>query len=244
MDAEFRDWAAQSLSFASLNSYLSGLRSIEAAYGDLDLAYAADRFSSIYKDLTYSSSDDRAGRPNPTRIPINRNLGKQLSNLRSHLRFYESFKDLVGIGAAETATTDIPETLVPSEQAETPVLSLERDLERALRAEITQLDSSLTVIDGGVQVSVPSGRIDILAQDASGCRVVIELKAFRAPRDAVAQVLAYMGDLAAEGGFDVRGLLIAPDFDPRAIAAARMAPALRLIRFSFSFQFDKVGTGR
>jgi endonuclease len=91
-----------------------------------------------------------------------------------------------------------------------------------------------------VQVVVASGRIDILAQDPAGQRVVIELKAVRAPRDAVAQVLAYMGDLAAEGGAEVRGLLIAPDFDPRAIAAARMVPALRLMRFSFSFAFDRL----
>jgi RecB family endonuclease NucS len=127
-----------------------------------------------------------------------------------------------------------------SDDSPGPSLSLERDLERALRANPGQIEPGLCITDGGVQANVPSGRIDILAEDAAGRQVVIELKAVRAPRDAVAQVLAYMGDIQAETGRAVRGVLIAPDFDARAISAARMVPALVLRRFSFQFSFETV----
>jgi len=59
-------------------------------------------------------------------------------------------------------------------------------------------------------------------------------------RDAVAQILAYMGDLM-EDGTPVSGLLVAPDFDPRAVSAARAVPGLRLVRYGFSFSFQPVG---
>ena len=114
---------------------------------------------------------------------------------------------------------------------------MEKDLESALRVHIDQLEPGLAIIDGGTQRNVASGRIDILARDKAGQTVVIELKAVRAPRDAVAQVLAYMGDIQAESGGDVRGILVAPDFDPRATSAARMVPGLRLIRYRFTFAF-------
>jgi endonuclease len=71
--------------------------------------------------------------------------------------------------------------------------------------------------------------------------VVIELKAVRAPRDAVAQTLAYMGDVQQECGGEVRGILVAPEFDPRAVSAARMVPSLNLVTYGFSFTFTAQG---
>ncbi|MFZ1468894.1 MAG: endonuclease NucS domain-containing protein [Paracoccaceae bacterium] len=241
MDEGFRNWAAQGLSSNSLNSYLSGLRSLETAYGDLDAAYSTDCFAAVFKDLTYTATDDRAGRPNPSRVPIQRNLMKQLSNLRSHLRFYESYKEGAGNGLIDAAESPVMNDLDQSDGTDPPALSLERDLERALRADIGQIETGLQIIDGGVQTTVASGRIDILARDARQRRVVIELKAVRAPRDAVAQVLAYMGDISGETDADVRGMLIAPDFDPKALSAARMVPSLELKRFTFKFSFEPVG---
>ncbi len=141
------------------------------------------------------------------------------------------------------STTGAPHdtTALPDADQPEAVLSLEKDLNAALRQNIAQIEPGLTVIDNGKERTVASGRIDILAQDAQGRKLVIELKAVKAPRDAVAQVLAYMGDIQAEYGGDVRGLLIAPDFDPRAVSAARMVPALALQRFSFVFSFQPVG---
>jgi hypothetical protein len=241
MHPAYSDWLRRAVpSESTWRTKLSELRRIEAAYGDLDGLYDQDELQSLLGELSYSTEDTRLGRENPSRLEIAGDIRNNLASYSSALRKYIRFRNEVEIEAGHAVLATSP----PDEPPETDArLSLERDLQAALRRSITQLEPGLSIIDGGAERQVPSGRIDILAQDTSGCRVVIELKAVRAPRDAVAQVLAYMGDLSADGAAEVRGLLIAPDFDPRAIAAARMVPALRLIRFSFSFQFDRVGTG-
>lgn len=66
---------------------------------------------------------------------------------------------------------------------------------------------------------------------------MIELKAVRATRDAVAQTLAYMGDISPQTENDVRGILVAPEFDAKAISATRVVPTSRLVVYSFSFTF-------
>jgi RecB family endonuclease NucS len=69
--------------------------------------------------------------------------------------------------------------------------------------------------------------------------VVIELKAGTADRDALGQILAYMGDLMTTER-SVRGILIAGDFTARAIAAARAARNVQLIRYGIRFSFSPV----
>ena len=90
--------------------------------------------------------------------------------------------------------------------------TIERDLELALCSNIEQLEPGLKITD--TQTIVPSGRIDIAAVDKNGSTVVIELKAGEADRNAIGQLLAYMGDLQHEGK-TIRGILVAGDFDPR-----------------------------
>jgi hypothetical protein len=118
---------------------------------------------------------------------------------------------------------------------------LERDLQMALRTSIEQLEPGLVIIDGGRDQTVTSGRIDITARDRNGSTVVIELKASVADRDAIGQILSYMGDLA-EGSTQVRGIVIAKEFSPRAISAARAASNVRLVHYSFRFLFGVVST--
>lgn len=241
MHPNYSDWLRRAVpSESTWRTKMSELRRIEAVYGDLDTLYDQDELQSLLGELTYTTEDSRLERANPSRLEIIGDLRNNLASYGSALRKYIRFRNDVEVEAGHAVIAPVAIDDPPETEAR---LSLERDLQSALRRSIAQLEPGLTIIDGGTERQVPSGRIDILAQDASGCRVVIELKAVRAPRDAVAQVLAYMGDLAVEGGTDVRGLLIAPDFDPRAIAAARMVPALRLMRFSFSFAFEGVGPG-
>jgi hypothetical protein len=242
MDARFEVWMEASGSDAgSTRSRISNLQRVESAYGDLDALYGEDGFASLLADLTYTTADARQGLPNRSRIAINGDVYNGLATLRSAVAKYLRFRNEVTRSLAGDDVDDAQVT-VPVESLAAPgdrdlTFSMERDLQAALRRSIDQLEPGLTVIDGGGEHIVPSGRIDILSQDAEGARVVIELKAVRATRDAVAQVLAYMGDLAQEDVGAVRGVLVAPEFDARAVAAARVVPTLRLVRYGFSFTF-------
>lgn len=118
---------------------------------------------------------------------------------------------------------------------------LEHDLQLALRKSIEQLEPGLMIIDGDREQTVASGRIDITARDKDGWTVVIELKAGPADRDAVGQILSYMGDLT-DGTTWVRGIVVAREFSSRAIAAARAAPNVRLVQYGFRFSFEMIST--
>jgi Endonuclease NucS len=117
---------------------------------------------------------------------------------------------------------------------------LERDSQRALRQNIDQLEPGLVIVDEQRERRVNwGGFVDITARDKSGALVVIELKAGIADRNAVGQTLAYMGDLMDQAA-SVRGILIASDFHPSALAAAKAARNIRLMRYGVRFSFADV----
>ena len=90
---------------------------------------------------------------------------------------------------------------------------------------------------------VDSGRIDITARDQRGTIVVIELKTGEADRDAIAQTLAYVGDvMGKDTERPVRGILVAKGFTPRARSAARAAPNVQLVQYGFQFTFENVAS--
>lgn len=117
---------------------------------------------------------------------------------------------------------------------------LERDLQVALRSDISQLERGMSIIDGGSEYSTPAGRIDILAEDSEGRMVVVELKAGRAGPNVIAQILAYMTTIASEKNRPFRGIIVAGDYDERVVLASRAVPNLELKRYSYQFKFDKV----
>lgn len=241
LESAYRAWLeAQGKEQSTLSTSSSMIRRIEGAYGNLEAAFATDGLEGILSELAYTKTDQRRNEPNPSKLAMEGDLYSGLSSVRTHLNYYRRFLEQDGTAPPPVV---LPPDVTPDIDTDPPevILSLERDLNAALRQSIAQLEPGLQIIDGGKERSVASGRIDILAQDLSGCRLVIELKAVKAPRDAVAQVLAYMGDIQSETGQPVRGMLIAPDFDPRAISAARMVPSLELRRFTFQFLFETVG---
>ncbi len=132
-----------------------------------------------------------------------------------------------------------PELDTVEEDSSELKFGLERDLQKALRANIQQLEPGLKLIDGGAEKSVEAGRIDITAEDAEGCLVVIELKAGEANLRSIGQLLAYMGSVSDDPNQCVRGILIANDFDHRTVAAARAVPNLSLVAYSFQFSFSQ-----
>jgi hypothetical protein len=149
---------------------------------------------------------------------------------------------LVGVPRGESET-DVSvaeaddEVLV--EEAIERRFALEKDLQRALRENIGELEAGLTIVDDGKEKKVAAGFIDITAKDNQGAIVAIELKAGIADYNAVAQLLSYMGDLMT-GANQVRGILVAADFAQRAISAARATPNIVLRRYAFQFSFEPV----
>ena len=55
----------------------------------------------------------------------------------------------------------------------------------------------------------------------------------------IGQVLSYMGDVADEESTEVRGILVAGEFDDKARAAARVVPGLSLRRYRVKFEFSR-----
>ncbi len=117
---------------------------------------------------------------------------------------------------------------------------LERDLQAALRSNIAQLEEGLSIADKGKELTTAAGRIDITARDQQGSIVIIELKAGTAPPDCVAQILSYMGTFSDKERIPIRGILVAGDFSPRVIFAARAVPNLQLKKYTFRFSFEPI----
>ena len=136
-----------------------------------------------------------------------------------------------------------PDVVAPQieDDGQARLMGLERDLQAALRDCIEQLEPGLEIIDGGTERSVSSGFIDITAKSTDGSIVVIELKTGTARREAIAQILSYMGDIAAEESAQVRGILVAGDFDKKARAAARVVTSLALRSYRVKFEFTDAG---
>ncbi len=127
---------------------------------------------------------------------------------------------------------------IPRDDSNVVKFGLERDLQRALRNNISQLEPGLKVVDGGTERTVEAGRIDVTAEDTQGDLVVIELKAGTAQPESIAQLLSYMGSIDDDQGRPVRGILVAHDFHPRLVMAARAVPNISLKAYSFQFSFE------
>lgn len=120
-------------------------------------------------------------------------------------------------------------------------LSLERDLHAYLTRAIHEIESGLTLRQNGVEHQIDAGRIDLLATDAAGSIVVIELKAGTAKDAALGQLLGYIGCMAENNPHaSVRGILIASEFEKRVVYAAKALPQIRLVRYKVAFQLQTV----
>jgi hypothetical protein len=138
--------------------------------------------------------------------------------------------------AAEAVLQDIEDV------TEGVVFRLEKDMQAALRRNISQLEPGLQIVDDGAEVHVAAGFIDILAEDDKQQRVVIELKAGRAKSDALTQLLGYMGTVEPGPG-GVRGIIVASDFDPRLLHAVNAIPNVLLRRYRYQFEFRDPADG-
>jgi len=241
MRNDYRNWLVkQKYATGTVNTQIYRAERVEEFHGNLDQHYVDDRMASLIESLRYSMEDKKQGRQNPSKIPFEGDIRGNLASYRDAVTRYLRFRDSILDSVVELETDRLRvEPIVTIDNEVGQRIGLERDLQAALRTEIEQLESGLTVIDEGAERSVDSGFIDITAEDSSGTTVVIELKAGMAGQKAVAQILSYMGDVSVEEESEkVRGILVASDFDAKAKAAARMVPTLVLRRYSVRFLFS------
>ncbi len=238
----FRKWLGDGrYTVASANTRFSYAKKVEEAYGDLDEQFERDGLKELVGLLAYSLTDAKLDRPNPTKIAVNGNPYNVLNNCKTGVKSYREFLETGGTAqVVEEEAIEIAGAAIASRR-EGKQFELERHLQESLRAEISQLERGLSIIDGDVERSVESGSIDILARDAAGGLVVIELKRGEAKRDAIGQILGYMGDLKIEEPDSVvRGIIVAAEFDRSCRSAVAAVPSLALRRYRYAFQFESI----
>ena len=235
---EYQKWLeAQKYQANTVTAQRHRASRVEECYGDLDEHFHTDRLANVIAALAYSKEDQRRNRPNPTKIPFQGDAYSNLASYRDAVKRYQRFR--IDEGDAVVSIGLPNESRHTGESESDQRIGLERDMQAALRRRIDQLEEGLRIKDDGAERSVESGFIDITAGDAAGSVVVIELKTGVAGQRAVAQILSYMGDIAAEqDGASVRGILVAAEFDAKAKAAARVVPTLTLRKYSVHFKFS------
>lgn len=202
----------------SANTYNSFLNRIDEALGGLDDAIAARGSEGVLQWAKQTDSE-----------PFATYRSHSLSVLRRYLQYRlakgES-EDEVAIEEAEfePLTTDAN-------------FKIEKEMQAQVRLQIGQIEAGLIVVDDGLETVVATGKIDILARDANGVLLVIELKAGKCPAGAIEQVLAYAHSLCLERQEKVRAMLIAGSFSDRQRAAAKRAVDLELKTYAYSLSF-------
>ncbi|WP_230768893.1 endonuclease NucS domain-containing protein [Sphingomonas sp. Leaf4] len=162
------------------------------------------------------------------------------SNARAVLKRYSLYR-LGKLSGQVDESPDVSSEEVVADLADTITADAnflrEREMQTQVRLQLGTLEPGLVAIDGGIEVSVATGRIDILARDAEGRTVVIELKPGKCPAGALEQLLAYAYDIEQEHGTGVRAMLVAGSFSDRIRAAARRAGGVELRTYAYSLNF-------
>lgn len=118
-------------------------------------------------------------------------------------------------------------------------ISFERDIENHIVNNLEILEPGLKLV--ARQYNTDVGRIDILAEDENGTRVVIELKVGQATDSVIGQVARYVGWFARDNGQPPRSIIIASGFPEGVRYGATMIKGLTLLTYRVHFSFERAG---
>lgn len=226
----FMDYFANTVN-ASPNScatYRSFLNRIDDALNGLDEAFMSKGQEAVMEWAKTTETEP---------------FGTYRSHARSVLKRYALYKlekaasDEGDVGGA---SLDLAEEIAPTLDVDANFLR-EKEMQVQVRKQLGSLEAGLQAVDDGAEVTVPTGKIDILARDAIGRTVVIELKAGKCPAGALEQLLAYTYDIEQDEGKPARAMLVAGSFTDRIRAAARRANGVELKTYAYSLSFQEDG---
>lgn len=151
-------------------------------------------------------------------------------------------KPLVAAHGEEPETTlDADETNEGSHE-----FAFERDLRNYLSKNLASIEQGLRVYQdedfSGIEFPVGGRFIDILAVDANGDYVVVELKVSQGHERVIGQILRYMAWVKkhiASGG-NVRGIIVANEVSEDLQLAASLVPGLQLFEYAISMKLTPV----
>ncbi len=164
-----------------------------------------------------------------------------------HFRLYDPAHDPAPIHAATSITGETTEEDDgPAGSAE---FAYEADLRNYLAKNLSTIEPGLQLYQEegitGVEFPVGGRFIDILAIDAKGALVVIELKVSRGYDRVVGQLMRYMAWIQknqAEPGQQVRGVIVAREISEDLLLACSLLPNVQLFEYELSLKLNPVST--
>lgn len=174
----------------------------------------------------------------------------------NHYRHYRPDQDPAPIYSNEAAseTSRIPEGEDEESSAEVSAgreFAYEADLRNYLTKNLNKLEPGLRVYEEegitGIEFPVGGRFIDILATDAQGGLVVIELKVSRGYDRVIGQLMRYVAWIKknlAEPNQNVRGMIVARKISEDLMLACSMMPGVELFEYELSLLLKRVDEAR
>ncbi len=133
-----------------------------------------------------------------------------------------------------------------NEEEEDQKFAYEAHLRDFLAKNLNIIEPGLVLFQSGevsgVEYRIEGGRIDILAVDANGDFVVIELKLSGGRNRALGQLLYYMGwvDTNMDINKPCRGVIVAADITDELMTATKRVDGVSLYQYKISMSLDEV----
>lgn len=168
----------------------------------------------------------------------------------SHFRLYDPAHDPAPIHEAKRKPGGHLAPEEDTEPAGSAEFAYESDLRNYLAKNLPIIEPGLTLYHDegitGIEFPVGGRFIDILAVDANGALVVIELKVSRGYDRVVGQLMRYMAWIQknqAEPGQLVRGIIVAREISEDLLLACSLLPNVQLFEYELSLKLNPVSTG-